>query len=454
VVFRLTPHGIITGHVVDEDGDPLQNAQVQLLRTSYVQGHKQFQAFGGGLTNDLGEYRLSGITPGKYFLSATYRSPIQFSGVVMTANGNLVDSGRARQQEDYVTTFYPGVTDPAAALPLDVKPAQQFEGINLKLSKVHTVSVKGNVINEVAAAPTVEAVGGRGGPIRSNVSVQLIERNSLIQFGQTQGAAVRPDGSFQFPSVASGAYTLSAVTTNANNRYNATQPLDVGQTDIEGLTITITPGVTVTGHIRVDGDTTDPIPGFQAGLASTPSAGIFIQAPQPAKADADNNFRFDNVGSGHFDVSVFPLTGGLYLKSIRNGNTDVLNTGLDLTGGGGATLDVVIGVNAPQITGVVQNPVTQQPAAMGTVVLIPQEKERQNVTVYYRSTGVGSNGSFTMYRVNPGEYRLYAWEDIEFNAWFDPDVLKPFESKGMAVSVKEGQPVNVQLTMIPEGSSN
>src|ERR1039458_4570497 len=131
VDFHLTPHGVIAGHMLDEDGDPLHGVQIQLLRMTYNRGHKQLQQYNGSNSNDLGEYRISGIVPGKYYLSATYR------GRMMGMDFNFSAAGAPQQQEDYVTTYYPGVTDIAAAVPMDMKPGQQLQGINLKPAKVH-----------------------------------------------------------------------------------------------------------------------------------------------------------------------------------------------------------------------------------------------------------------------------------------------------------------------------
>jgi len=452
VDFRLMPHGVISGRILDEDGDPLQNVQIQLLRMTYNRGRKQLQQYNGSNSNDLGEYRIFGVQPGKYYLSAIYRG--RFNMIMMNGGGFNVVGGPAQQQEDYAPTFYPGVTDIAAAVPMDMKPGQQLQGINLKLTKIHTVSIKGTVINTTAPPAAPEQLpGGRGGPMRINVNVQLEARNPLNPPGMTEGTGVRPDGTFEFASVAPGSYSLIATTNNGNLRHFAALPIDVGNANVEGFTLTINPGVTVSGHIRVDGETTDPIPSFQVRLGPW-GQGFSGGPPQPAKADASNNFSFDDVNPDHFDVNVSPLPGSLYLKSMRAGNADILANGLDLTGGGGASLDVVIGVNAPKITGTVQDPTTQQPALGATVVLIPQEKERREVSLYYSTASTDQNGNFTINRVNPGEYKVYAWDEVENGAWFDPDFLKPVESKGSPVSVREGSPVTVQLTMIPAGSGN
>ena len=70
MTMRLTPHGVIAGRVLDEEGEPVSNANVQVLRQQYMQGRKELVRTGGGSTNDLGEYRVFGLPPGRYFVSA------------------------------------------------------------------------------------------------------------------------------------------------------------------------------------------------------------------------------------------------------------------------------------------------------------------------------------------------------------------------------------------------
>ena len=75
IEFRLSPHSVITGRIVDEDGEPIQYANVQLQRNRYYQGKKQLLPSNSASTNDLGEYRIFGVPGGKYYLSATTRTP-------------------------------------------------------------------------------------------------------------------------------------------------------------------------------------------------------------------------------------------------------------------------------------------------------------------------------------------------------------------------------------------
>src|SRR5712692_6900361 len=71
ITLRMSPQAVIAGRVVDEDGDPVPNIQLQLLHYSYRKGKRKLEPWGNSGTNDLGEYRLFGLSPGKYYLSAT-----------------------------------------------------------------------------------------------------------------------------------------------------------------------------------------------------------------------------------------------------------------------------------------------------------------------------------------------------------------------------------------------
>jgi hypothetical protein len=83
------------------------------------------------------------------------------------------------------------------------------------------------------------------------------------------------------------------------------------------------------------------------------------------------------------------------------------------------------------------------------VVRVPQEKERRDRAEYYKTTTRDQNGNYTLKGLVPGEYKAYAWEDIEPGAYMGSDFLKPVESKAESVTVRESDQKTVALTMIP-----
>src|SRR5574340_1359530 len=108
VSLRMLPHGVITGRVLDEDGEPVAGINVYAMRYRYPQGRRQLSTFGEASTNDLGEYRIYGLPPGRYVLRATPRS-------------SYGRGGPAEQpEEQYVPTFFPGSADAASAAPVEV----------------------------------------------------------------------------------------------------------------------------------------------------------------------------------------------------------------------------------------------------------------------------------------------------------------------------------------------
>lgn len=101
------------------------------------------------------------------------------------------------------------------------------------------------------------------------------------------------------------------------------------------------------------------------------------------------------------------------------------------------------------ITGVAQNPNTGGPAPGATVVLVPKEKERREISTLYQQATTDQHGRFRFKNVVPGEYKVYAWEDVQATAWMDADFMKPVEDKGESVTVGESAVANVQVKLIP-----
>jgi protocatechuate 3,4-dioxygenase beta subunit len=428
LAMRLTPHGVIAGRVLDEEGEPVSGVDVQVSRQQYMQGRKQMSRSGGASTNDLGEYRVFGLAPGHYYVSATSRQ-----------NPMLPQT-----EDEYVTTFFPRTTDAAAAAPIDVGPGAQLRNIDIPLAKMHTVTVKGRVTNEVRPP------GGGETAQRTYINVMLSARNAMVVgAGYTRGASVTPQGTFEFRGVTPGSYFVVAAINTPGKSFTARAAIQVGGSNIEGISLTIRGGVPVSGRVRVEGETTASIASVRVVLQPAEIGGILFGPIPTQQVKEDGSFQLDDVGADRYTVSVSGLPEGFYVTRVRSANLDVLAGGLDVAAGSPAPLDVVLSPNAGQVTGTVLDPKTQKAAAAVTVVLVPQEKERRDREAFYQTTITDQSGRFTFKSVVPGEYRVYAWAEAEYGAWMDPDFLKPQESRGEAVSIQEGGRQAVQVNLIP-----
>jgi hypothetical protein len=164
-------------------------------------------------------------------------------------------------------------------------------------------------------------------------------------------------------------------------------------------------------------------------------------------AAADGSFTVDGVLAGDFRITLQRVPPDGYIKSIRLGNADVLNDGLHISGPPQGLLEIVIGANAGKIEGSVVD-ARQQALPNRTVVLVPDLRLRQRVDLY-KVVSTDNMGRFRIQGVTPGEYKLFAWQNVERDAWHDPSFIANYENAGRPIHIYEGTSENLQLPVIP-----
>jgi hypothetical protein len=73
IEFQLPRGSVISGHVLDEDGDAMPGVMVRIMRYQYLQGERRLTPAGNGQTDDKGMYRVWGLMPGEYYVNAIAR---------------------------------------------------------------------------------------------------------------------------------------------------------------------------------------------------------------------------------------------------------------------------------------------------------------------------------------------------------------------------------------------
>jgi hypothetical protein len=164
-----------------------------------------------------------------------------------------------------------------------------------------------------------------------------------------------------------------------------------------------------------------------------------------AAVTADGSFKLENVAQGDYRVNVPFVPPGMYLKEARVGQTDVLN-GFSITGPLQGPLEILISPNAGQIDGAIVDK-DQHPVPGIQAVLIPDRlRDRRDL---YKTAISDQNGHFTIRSIVPGDYTLFAWEDLEPFAYNDPDILRKYEERGTTVKIAESSKMNIEVKVIP-----
>jgi protocatechuate 3,4-dioxygenase beta subunit len=203
ISLQLQKGAAITGKVFDPSGEPLSDARVVVLRrmpmpAGPARGLPALPRLipvpsPGTQTNDLGEYRISGLAAGEYFVAVSPRSIALFG----TAGSSPVRDQKAARTT-LPTTYYPGTIDQAAAQPIAVAAGAEVGNIFLTMRPVPAFRVSGVVVDE------------DGKPVGDAMVMLMGDPRSGALMGPVGNSTSRADGSFDIDDVPAGSYRANA----------------------------------------------------------------------------------------------------------------------------------------------------------------------------------------------------------------------------------------------------
>lgn len=419
MTIRMLPHGVITGRVLDEDGDPVQRIAVSAYRYTYQGGRKALSNISSATTNDLGEYRVYGLTPGTYYLSA-----VPFDAYMPQRRG---------KGETYAPTYYPGAESVDSATPVAVGPGTQAANMDIRLRKARLYTITG-IVNDAATGKPVN---------RASVQVIALGAQGDSSSGNRGGGAMVRDGQFSVRGLAPGAYLLRAQL--QGGAAVGTTRVDIHSEDLTGVLITAQQNVTLQGMVKFDGEAPTGVQSYvRISLEPLAQAWATGMAGGSTK-DGTGSFTIANVAAERYRIRLSGIPQGYYVKNILLGNQDVRTTGLDFTAGPAAAGELTITLASPagSIDGVVRNS-KDDTTANTTVVLIPRE-QLAGLSDQIRTATTGPQGEYQFANLAPGDYDILAFEEIEQGAWFDPDVRAQFQNQAKSVKVEKGSAVKQDL---------
>ena len=452
--------GVITGTVTDSKGQPVVGVPVSAapVGDAPVLGAYMMGMTTGAETDDRGVYRIFGLAPGQYTVTAGGGGPYG----LFNASGFDLD----------VPTYYPSGTRDTA-LPVSVRAGEETASIDIKYRGTEGHSISGRVTGAVEGNAAMGAV---------TITLSPASTSSVLSLGVVSPGDERR--SFGFNGVGDGEYDLLAMFQSGitEDPLVGTKRVTVRGGDVTGVEINLARLAAISGTITLDPIKPDDMcdkrnsqitetiitplrdePRKPGSQVMTQIFGAFGQM-----LNAKGEFASRNLESGRYRLAITLPSEAWYVRSITTPTTAQQTpkpTPSQAAAGWQGTItlksgerinpvSIMIGQDGAGLRGRVEVPsVGAAIPANLRVHLVPLEREEANNVLRYSETLVGSDGSFAFSNLAPGRYLLVTIREpsaetgtaIHRPAAFDPitrsKVRREAETANTVVELKPCQQV-------------
>jgi hypothetical protein len=250
---------------------------------------------------------------------------------------------------------------------------------------------------------------------------------------------------FELHGIPPGQYQLCAVIyDNVQKRsYNGRVGLNVGAQDLQSVVIEMHPEGKIKGRLLLEDGTPIRIPLTLRQRDPQPMVGIL---PSPSiEPGPDGTFAIERAPEARYSLTA--NAAGTCIVDIRQGGKSVYDDGF-IGGMDAAPIDVILSKQC----GTVQVQILddrKQPVPNAFVSLVPAAEHRSNPLLYRRSIFEVAGSRYPPINlIPPGEYKMFAWDNIPPNAELNAAFLEKFEDRGLPVTVRRGESITVQLPLI------
>jgi hypothetical protein len=389
-----------------------------------VRGERQLVALGTvDQTDDLGAYRVHGLPPGDYLVSASVRSRENtFKGDLMT-----------------VATYFPGTTRAGEAQPITVRAGEDQLGIDIAAPpRAPGTTISGVVFNS-SGAPA------------SGAEIHLLDSGNLTMMIGAKGVFVTADASGRFTAsnVRPGSYVLDVAgwERSPQDFERATVPIEVPATGVTGITITMIPHrpVRLTGSVVADSGSTLPQAleaTLRAQTVGSPGGG---QNVLTQGLGTTGRFTLDGL-SGRYTLEIEVATPGWMLKRLEIDGRDATDSAVDFSGGAStATARVILTDRIAEVSGTVTLGGSDTRA---TVVIFPDDAAKWSYpSRFVKTARTGGDGRFTIAGLAEGRYRMVAVSYLEEDEAYDPAFLERMKRPATDLRLAEGEKRSVTLPL-------
>jgi len=439
--IALTPGGVISGKVVDVEGEPMPNVMVHALVYNYPQGVRKLTKAAYATTNDRGEFRISKLVARRYYLmaDAPERKP--------------EPKGRMHRQgpdEEYAATYYPNALEAAGAAGMSVAAGAETGGVDLRMQKVRLFHVRGRVMGlpggvrgPAVTVGSCEAdndftftVNGSWG--NAGMRLEGIEGNIVMGVASVGNAPLAADGSFDVAHVAPGAHCVTAQGNADGPASFARLEIRVSDKDLENVALGLAAPFELRGSVVVEGTLPEPLQNVQ--LMMHPSTDLWGWTNTVVRPDG--SFVAPNIAPLTYDVGL-QLPDYLYVKTVRLGSQESTDGRLQVTAA--EPLTIVVATDAGQVASTVKSANGEPVSCMVAIVPAgtPFRMDR------FKNATSQPDGKFSLAGVPPGDYQVFAVDELEMTAIASPEYRQALAAKIATVTVHPNGRETVELTLIP-----
>jgi hypothetical protein len=443
VVIALPRGSVISGRITDEFGEPVANAVVTSLRYGYAGGARRLMPAGGqnsrDTTDDHGQFRLFGLSPGDYIVSASFRSG---GGEAAEPSG---------ENTGYAPTYYPGTSSVADAQRVTLALGQEQTSVIFSLIATRLVRVTGAVLNS------------QGTPMQ-NGAVMLTPASARVNapaLNATLTGRIDGSGQFRVINVPPGRYVAqvraqagrggpAGRAANAGNAEFGRQEITVGTDDLNGVVILTGPGARVTGQIVTDTGVAPPIRAQQLAVMARPVV-LDPSSPAGGVGRVSDDFTFEI--NGVFDPRVFRVNApqGWSLKSVVLNGQDVTDVPLDLPPGQTVSgMQIVLTERTTHVSGRIVD-ARSRPVTDVTVVIFPADETMWMFqSRFIRAARPDQEGRYEIPGLPPSDsYLAIAVQGLEDGQAGDPEFLASIREQAARFSLGEGETRALDLRFAP-----
>lgn len=303
----------ISGRVVEEFGDPVTGIVVRARR---IARDRYLPSGVAATTDDEGRFRVYGLEPGDYIVTAVGRG--------------LPGPPGDRESPSFSTTHFPSAPTEPEAVPVRLAAGADAPGIEIRVPQVYAFRISGMVVT---------AHGVRLRPMM----VQAVGQSSAGR--STTTLLTGADGRFTLPNVVAGRYRLFVEATPFETmtgrpmRHFAIVPIDVAAT-VDDLVVVASPAVTLSGRLE---PAVDAPPALFRGVRVVVSAeeGAGVRRTAPVSPDLDFTL-YDLFGTVR--IGVVDLPEGCEVRAVLLGEQDIMDRDVQLAAGETRRIRIVVGV--------------------------------------------------------------------------------------------------------------